>query len=403
MIEEEERAAGGQASRAKEPRGAPRHDQPRPADAPLLQILDCLPDALWLVEVDSADEYRFLHVNAAFAAVTGLSRERVVGLCLHDWLPPQKLEAAREKYRQVVQTCAVLEYEEKPVHDAKRIALITLLPILDSAGRCYRVLGRAKDITQTKRQEDEIRELNAMLEERVLERTAQLDRTNRELSAFSYSVSHDLRAPLRGIDGFSQALLEDYADKLDDQGKEYLTRVRSETQRMGLLIDDLLKLSRVTQAEMTMEQVDMTELAKSLVARLQERAPERECEWAIELGLTALADAGLMRAALTNLLDNAWKFTSKVASARIELRSQMLNGEQVLFVRDNGAGFDMSYATKLFSPFQRLHAARDFPGNGVGLATVQRVVQRHGGRIWAESEPGKGATFYFTLGKPPCP
>lgn len=243
----------------------------------------------------------------------------------------------------------------------------------------------------------DIHELNASLEQRVADRTVQLDVANTELQAFSYSVSHDLRAPLRGIDGWSQALQEDCGEQLDARGHEYLHRVRSEAQRMGELIDDLLRLSRVTQSDLKKVPIDVSEMATEIVAQLRLQSPQREVSITIQPGLRAIADAGLLRVVLENVLGNAWKFTGNKSDAIIELGEERHEDETVFFVRDNGAGFDMAYAGKLFSAFCRLHRSSEFAGTGIGLATVNRIVHRHGGRIWAEAAANHGATFYFTL------
>jgi light-regulated signal transduction histidine kinase (bacteriophytochrome) len=237
----------------------------------------------------------------------------------------------------------------------------------------------------------------AELEERVAERTFELVAVNKELAAFAYSVSHDLRAPLRGIDGFSQALLEDYADKLDAEGQDYLRRVQAAGQRMGQLIDDLLNLSRVTRGEMRRETVDLSGLAQMIASEIQQREPERHVEFIIAEGLVAKGDARLLRVVLENLVGNAWKFTAKHPRARIEFGVTLHKGKRAYFVRDDGVGFDIAYADKLFGAFQRLHSVTEFEGTGIGLATVQRIIHRHGGRVWGEGEPGQGATFYFTL------
>ena len=225
----------------------------------------------------------------------------------------------------------------------------------------------------------------------------ELAASNKEMEAFSYSVSHDLRAPLRSIDGFSQALLEDYADSLDEQGQDYLKRICAASQRMGELIDDILKLSRISRAEMRYQEVDLTALAESALTGLKRGRDGREVEVAIAPGLSAFGDSGLIKIALENLLDNALKFTGKQGRARIEFGTTSRNGEEAFFVHDNGVGFDMTYADRLFGAFQRLHSQEEFEGTGVGLATVKRIVRRHGGQVWAESEVGKGTTFYFTL------
>ncbi len=254
-----------------------------------------------------------------------------------------------------------------------------------------------KNITERKQAEEKIHQLNAELEQRVQKRTAQLQVANKELEAFSYSVSHDLRAPLRGIDGWSLALLEDYGSQLDEQGQVYLHRVRSEAQRMGHLIDALLQLSRVTLAKIEASAIDLSAIAQAVAVRLQETQPERRVVFSLEPGLTAAGDADLLEVVLSNLLGNAFKFTGRCAEARIEFGQTDLQGERAFFVRDNGAGFDMVYAQKLFGAFQRMHTSSEFPGTGIGLATVQRIIHRHGGRVWMEAQENQGAIFYFTL------
>ncbi|WP_018410669.1 PAS domain-containing sensor histidine kinase [Methyloversatilis thermotolerans] len=259
------------------------------------------------------------------------------------------------------------------------------------------LLGTGLDIRAQKEAENNVLALNQQLETRVRERTAELLNAMRELESFSYSVSHDLAAPLRGIDGFSRMIEEDYADRLDDQGRDYLRRIRAGTQRMHRLIDDLLGLARITRNEMNRQPVDLSALCQDIAAELARAEPERRAEFLISPGMRVYADANLLRICMDNLMRNAWKFTSRHASARIEIGSLRQDRELVYFVRDDGAGFDMRYATKLFGPFQRLHSVGEFSGSGIGLAIVNRIVQRHGGRIWAEAEVERGACFYFTL------
>jgi signal transduction histidine kinase len=240
-------------------------------------------------------------------------------------------------------------------------------------------------------------EYNFSLEQKVAERTTELERSNKELEAFNYSVSHDLRAPLRSIDGFSQALAEDYHSQLDETGQDYLRRVRAAANRMGLLIDDMLRLSRLGRQEMTVGEVNLTELAESVVNKLRETDTDRSVAFKIEPGLKARGDAHLLGIALDNLIGNAWKYSARREHAEIEVGQTLSGGKRAYYVHDNGAGFDMKYADKLFGAFQRLHKSTEFEGTGVGLATVARIVHRHGGSIWAEAEVDKGATFYFNL------
>ena len=257
-----------------------------------------------------------------------------------------------------------------------------------------RIQERDSALRKTQR---EVESLNVELEQRVRDRTAALEVANQELEAFSYSVSHDLRAPLRAIDGFSQAVLEDSADRLDETGKRNLQRVRAGAQRMGELIDDLLSLSRVSRQALARTRVDLSALAAEAFASLARSEPDRVVAFQMEQQIEAEADEGLIRIVLQNLIGNAWKFTSKREAARIDFGVENGNGSPRFFVRDNGAGFEMAYANKLFGAFQRLHGAGEFPGTGIGLATVARIIHRHGGEVGAESRVGEGATFWFTL------
>jgi light-regulated signal transduction histidine kinase (bacteriophytochrome) len=274
------------------------------------------------------------------------------------------------------------------------LAEVTVTAVRDSSGRLLGYAEIARDITSRRRGDAAIANLNRQLELRV----AELAAANQELEAFSYSVSHDLRGPLRAIDGFSKILMDQYRATLDQQGQHYLDRVRAGSQRMGQLIDDLLSLARITRSEMHRGHVDLAQVAREVVDELRRAEPDRSVEVVMAPSATARGDARLLRVALENLLGNAWKFTRRVAAPRLEFGSELRGGAPTFFVRDNGAGFDMKYAQKLFLPFQRLHDVTEFEGSGIGLATVDRIVHRHGGRIWGESRPGEGATFWFTLG-----
>jgi PAS domain S-box-containing protein len=263
---------------------------------------------------------------------------------------------------------------------------VTISPIRDPAGNVIGASKVARDITQRKRAEEEV----AQARDRA-------EGASRELEAFSYSVAHDLRAPLRGMNGFAQALLEEYGPKLDEEARDYLNEIHSNALRMAALIDALLSLSRVTRSELKPEWIDLSEVAERTVHRLRRGEPSREVEIEIQPDLGAFLDPHLASTLLDNLLANAWKFTSKVVRPRVALEVSEKNGQRSFVVRDNGAGFDMAFVSNLFAPFQRLHAVGEFPGTGIGLATVQRILQRHGGQIWAEGAVGQGANFYFTL------
>jgi two-component system sensor histidine kinase/response regulator len=260
----------------------------------------------------------------------------------------------------------------------------------------------AKKSEQLKRQTQLLqaseREARDLAETRA-ELVRDLEHKNRELESFSYAVSHDLRAPLRRIESFSRAVQESQGDRLDDAGRRYLDRVREASQQMTRLIDDVLYLARVTRADMREHEVDLSGLVTLLLDRMREAEPDRQVEVKVRPGITVAADGQLLRIAVANLLENAWKFTAKTPAARIEFGATNPAGEPAYFIRDNGAGFDMAYADRLFGPFQRLHRASEFPGTGIGLATVQRIIHRHGGRVWAEGMLGQGATFHFTIGR----
>jgi PAS domain S-box-containing protein len=334
-------------------------------------------------------DFEFVDLNKSAEDMLGMPRKKVVGQNLCELIPINRTGGFFEKYVRVVQTGEALE-EEFPI-EAEQIHAAWLRHQVVPLGDGVAVVSR--DITPRKRAEEEIRRLNQDLKQQA----AQLEASNKELEAFSYSVSHDLRAPLRGIDGWSLVLLEDYGEKLDDEGRKHLNIIRGETQQMGRLIDDMLKLSRVTQAEMHAMPVDLTALANHIAVRLQDGVPNRSIEFNIEPALKVDGDERMLDIALSNLLDNAIKFTGTRSHARIEFGLAEADGCPVFFVRDNGVGFDMTYASKLFGTFQRLHKASEFPGTGIGLATVQRIIHRHGGRIWVEAQKDKGATFYFTL------
>lgn len=362
----------------------------------LAAIVESSDDAIIGKDLDG----RILNWNRGAEQLYGYTSEEVVGRPVMLLVPPDYADEVPEFLDSIKQGAGINHHETVLRRkDGQLIDVaLTISPIKDTADEVTGASIIARDITERKRAQAKIQLLNETLEQRVLERTAQLEASNKELEAFSYSVSHDLRAPLRTIDGFSQALEEDYADKIDADGKTYLNRVRAATQRMAQLIDDMLQLSRVARSEMQLnERVDLSALARAIAAEMEQSEPERNVEFLIADKLTARADVRLIQIVLENLLRNAWKFTSKQAHARIEFGMEQHNGNAAYFVRDNGAGFDMAYSNKLFGAFQRLHGATEFEGTGIGLATTQRIVRRHGGKVWAEGSVGLGATFYFTL------
>lgn len=335
-----------------------------------------------------------LRCNGTMARLLGLGTDEVIGKKCHELMHGPSTFFEKSPYQEMLRT-GKRESFELPL--GEHWYQVTADPLFGEAEEIVGAVHVVRDITARRRAEAEIRTLNASLERRVQERTRELVAANRELQEFVYSVSHDLRSPLRAIDGFSLTVLEDHGDVIDEQGRSDLRRVRAAAQRMGELIDALLSLSRLGRRELDLGQVDFSAIARRVIDELREADPERQVEVVIEDGLVAKADTWLGDVVLENLLGNAWKFTAQRPSARIEFGSIQRDGQPVFFVRDDGAGFDPAYVDKLFTPFQRLHTAEQFPGTGIGLATVARVLGRLGGTWWAESEVDRGAAFYFTL------
>jgi PAS domain S-box-containing protein len=375
-------------------------------EALLRAVLDNLPIGVWTVDTDG----QIVQGNPAAQRIWGGAQPMDIvqikdraawrvntgqRLSADDWASARAIKHG--------QTCLNEEIEIQALDGTHKIVLNSAIPLRNARAEITGAVITNQDITDRKRADVEIKELNVRLEARAV----QLEVANKELESFSYSVSHDLRAPLRGIDGFSQALLEDYGDRFDDTGRDYLQRVRRGAQHMAELIEALLGLSRMTRAELRREPVDLSAAARTIADELRARTAGRTVEFVIAPTPAATGDPQLLRTLLTNLLDNAWKFTANCSQTRIEFgalksaeaaaSSSPATAGPIYFVRDNGAGFDMAYADKLFGAFQRLHGQAEYPGTGIGLATVQRIVRRHGGRIWAEAAVDQGATFYFTL------
>ena len=328
-------------------------------------------------------------MNNEFCALVGYSEEELSTIDWRDITHPDDIDESQR----VLSTLIAGEndharYQKRYIHKSGKIVWADVSAFLqkDKKGKPLFIVTSNNDITERKRAYEALELVNT-----------QLETANKELESFSYSVSHDLRAPLRSIDGFSQALLKDYNDNLDETGKDFLRRVRAASQKMANLIDDLLKLSRIARSEMHRERVNLTMVARETAEELQKTQPARRVEFIIADGVTAYGDPHLLRVGMENLLGNSWKFTGKNPAARIEFGATHGDGRAVYYIRDNGVGFDMAYADKLFGAFQRLHPNSEFEGMGIGLATVQRIIHRHNGRVWAEGKINEGATFYFSL------
>ena len=375
-------------ARKPSPSIAPVAETPHATEWLLDAIVENIPNMIF---VKDAERLEFALCNRAGEHLLGLSRDALLGKSDFDLFPRADAEFFQKKDRETLEKKVLVDITEEPLRTEHGVRWLHTkkVPILDAEGRPRFLLGISEDITDRKLAEAALREAKTRAEA-----------ASAELEAFSYSVAHDLRAPLRAIDGYSEALLDDYADKLDDEGQRHLRSVRKAAQRMADLIDDLLTLSRTSRAELRRERADLTALARASVDRLRRIDPTRAVDVIVEEGLTALADPRLVAVALDNLVGNAWKFTSKKPQARIEIgktQEQRTGGAATFFVRDDGVGFDMAYVEKLFNPFHRLHAPAEYEGTGIGLATVHRIVRRHGGRTWAEGAVHAGATIYFTL------
>lgn len=358
------------------------------------RLFEAARDGILLLNVESL---KITDANPYMTELLGYAHSEFIGKELWEIGLFRDKVASKAVFSEL-QESGYIRYEDLPLQtiSGKRREVEFVSNVYDEDGSDV-IQCNIRDITERKQAEKEISRLYEEMEVRVVERTAQLETANKEIEAFSYSVSHDLRAPLRHINGFSLALLEDYDDKLDDVGRSYLKQIREASQEMASLIDDVLKLARVSRSEMVPAMVNLSELARSTIENIQTGDPKRIVAVSIQDGMVTRGDERLLKILLNNLLGNAWKFTSKRDNAEIVFGCEQSDGDTVYSVRDNGAGFDMAYVDKLYGVFQRLHSASEFEGTGIGLATVQRIVNRHGGRVWAEGSVDNGATFYFTL------
>ncbi|HKK63753.1 MAG TPA: PAS domain S-box protein [Bacteroidales bacterium] len=339
-------------------------------------------------------------VNSSLCTILGYSKKELIGKNTLDLVHPHLLRKNLRNMSQLLQgTIDFFHSEEKYIHKKGHTVwcILSVSLVRDDAGIPVNFIGQITDITDKKNVELELEKLNQNLETKVAERTRLLEFANKELESFSYSVSHDLRAPLRAIDGFSQVILEDYSEKLDKTGHDYLNRIRSASQKLSRLIDHFLALAKVSRTSIEKKTVNLSNIVENVAEMLKTSDPDRNVTFEIEKNIMAYADPRLIRTVIQNLIENAWKYTSLEKKARIEFGQLQKDQNPVYFVKDNGAGFDMKFYENLFQPFRRLHKEKDYSGSGIGLATVNRIIERHSGKIWAYSEVGSGSVFYFTL------
>lgn len=364
--------------------------QLREKEALLRSIIDNTPAIVFLKDLQG----RYLMMNQRCSQLFHMSQDETRGKTDYELFPKEVADRLRRNDRIVAETGRAMEVDEQlPQHDGLHTYLSVKFPLADGEGVIYGICGIATDITYRKQAEEQIRALNHSLQHKLQE----LARVNQELEAFSYSVSHDLRAPLRAMAGFSKVLEENYGKVLDQEGKHYVHRIQTASQRMSFLLDGLLQLSRINRHELDRSTLNLSAMAAEILEDFQQEQQERHVDIYIQPDITAAADGRLLRICLENLLSNAWKYTCRQKRPQVKFTCVEKEGEKIFIISDNGAGFNPKYQFKMFQVFQRLHSDREFEGLGIGLATVQRVVHRHGGTIWAEGEEGQGASFYFTL------
>ena len=350
----------------------------------LQAIMDNSPTAIYMKDLQG----RYMLVNRKTEKIFGIDKQEVIGKKDEDVFPSETAEIVRTNDKNVLESGVPIELEEIiPLKDGFHTYISTKYPLMDASGKPYAICGISTDITERKKAEGSLRRYSE-----------ELSAANKELEAFSYSVSHDLKNPLNTISGFVQILSEDYWESIDGNGRDYLKRIAQGTDKMRSIINNLLNFSRIEKQKIRREEIDLSEMTRRIISDLHYSQPKKRVHVIIQKGIKANADSQMLNIVLTNLLNNAWKYTSKKENPQIEVGTMKEGDKTVYFVSDNGAGFDMKLADRLFVPFQRLHAEKEYTGTGIGLAIVERVIKKHGGRVWAESEVGKGATFYFTLG-----